>query len=189
SPISEGAAITGNAGDSSKASGTQTPTLTVNSLSTNETGDFNVTVMTSASVSPQSITSSNAHVVVNPPQPVSIAYLRSLEDKTTWQPTDTASVFAIDGVITTFTNITSGATASYYIQDATAGINLFVTGDASFRPTLGDLVHAAGTLSIFNQNLELIVNSQNPYQTYAITGHTNVLPAPVVFGPFSLTNN
>ncbi len=127
--------------------------------------------------------------MVNPPQPVNIAYLRSLESTTTWLPTDTASVFAIKGVITTFTNITTGSTASYYIQDATAGINLFITGDPSFRPTLGDIVSAAGTLSLFNGTLEVIVNSANPYQTYAIVGNTNVMPAPVVFAPFSLTNN
>lgn len=187
--LTDGNAVTGNAGDSSIVSGSQTPTLVVSKISTNETGDYSVHVTSAAAVTPSDITSTNAHVVVNPPQPVSIAYLRSLEDPTTFQPTDTASVFSITGVITTFTNITSGSTASYYIQDATAGINLFVTGDASFRPTIGDIVSAAGTLSIFNQNLELAVDSTNPYQNYGITGRTNLVPAPFVFGPFSLTNN
>jgi hypothetical protein len=148
-----------------------------------------VTVTTTASVSPNTITSTNAHLTVNPPVPVNIAFLRNLLDRTTYQPTNTSDVFSIRGVITTFTNITSLVTASYYIQDATAGINLFITGDASFRPTMGDVVTAAGTLSSFNNTLELIVDSTNPYQNYAVAGQTNLLPAPYVFGPFSLTNN
>ncbi|MEY2427701.1 MAG: hypothetical protein QOJ40_586, partial [Verrucomicrobiota bacterium] len=187
--LTENAHATGNPGDNSLVTGSTSPNLTISGLSTNETGDYSVAVTTTALVSPNSITSTNAHVVVNPPAPVSIAYLRSLIDTTTFLPTDTASVFAINGVITTFTNITSGTTASYYIQDATAGINLFITGDASFRPTIGDVVSAAGTLSLFSGTLELSVNSLNPYQTYGIVGHTNVMPAPYVFGPFSLTNN
>lgn len=188
-PLTEGQPVTGQPGDISIVSGSQTPTLTVSKVSTNETGDFTVTVTTTASVTPNSITSTNAHITVNPPVPVNISFLRSLEDPTTWQATNTSDVFAISGVITTFTNITSGTTASYYIQDATAGINLFITGDASFRPTLGDIVTASGTMSSFNNTLELIVDSTNPYQTYSIVGHTNYLPAPFVFGPFSLTNN
>jgi len=188
-PLTDGQPVTGQAGDISIVTGSQTPTLTVSKLSTNETGDFTVTVSTTAAVSPNSITSGNAHITVNPPVPVNISFLRSLEDPTTWQATNTSDVFAITGVITTFTNITSGTTASYYIQDATAGINLFITGDASFRPTMGDIVTASGTMSSFNNTLELIIDSTNPYQTYSIIGHTNFLPAPLVFAPYSLTNN
>jgi hypothetical protein len=188
-PLADGQAVTGQPGDISIVSGSQTPTLTVSKLSTNETGNFSVTVTTTAAVTPNSITSANGHISVNPPAPVNISFLRSLEDSTTWQATNTSDVFAITGVITTFTNITSGTTASYYIQDATAGINLFITGDASFRPTMGDIVTASGTMSSFNNTLELIIDSTNPYQTYSILGHTNYLPAPLVFAPFSLTNN
>jgi len=188
-PLTEGQPVTGQAGDISIVSGSQTPTLVVTKLSTNETGNFTVTATTTAPVLPNSITSGNAHLSVNPPVPVNISFLRSLEDSTTWQSTNTTDVFAVTGVITTFTNITSGTTASYYIQDATAGINLFITGDASFRPTMGDIVTASGTMSSFNNTLELIIDSTNPYQNYAIVGHTNYLPAPLVFSPFSLTNN
>jgi hypothetical protein len=186
SPLTDGLPVTGNAGDLSVVAGSQTPTLSVSSLSTNETGNYTVTV--TGSVAPS--TNTTSAVTVNPPRLVNIAYLRSLVDHTTWQPTDTASVFAISNcVVTMYTNVTSGTTASYYIQDATAGIDLFVTGDATFRPQLGDLVSAAGTLSAFNNALELAVNSSNPYQFYGITGHTNLLPAPYVFGPLSLTND
>ncbi|PYJ03812.1 MAG: hypothetical protein DME25_11190, partial [Verrucomicrobia bacterium] len=47
---------TGGAGDDSVVSGSGTPTLSIRLLSTNETGDYTVTVTTSASVSPNSIT-------------------------------------------------------------------------------------------------------------------------------------
>src|SRR5207244_4187891 len=107
----------------------------------------------------------------------------------TWQPTDKTTLYGITGIITTFTNITGGTTASYYIQDATAGINLFITGDASFRPTIGDIVSAAGTLSSFDQNLELAINATNANQSYAIVGHTNLLFVPNVLGDFAQTNN
>jgi len=147
-------------------------------------------VASTAVVVPNLITSSNAHITVNPLQAVSIAYLRSLLDTTTWQPKDVGSVFALSNVVViSYTNITSGSTASYYVQDATAGINLFVTGDSSFRPTIGDLLSAAGTLSSFNNNLELIVNTGiNSYEFYQISGHTNLLPTPFVFGDYTLTN-
>jgi hypothetical protein len=190
-PLIDGSAVTSNPGDASLVSGALSPTLLIKGLSTNETGDFSVTVTTTAAVTPNSITSSNAHITVNPPTPVSIAYLRSLEDHVNWQPTDTASVYVVsNAVVISFTNVTSGSTASYFVEDGTAGINVFVTGDPSFRPTLGDLLSVGGTLSGFNNDLELFVNPAiNPYVFYTTSGHTNVLPAPQVFAPFSLTNN
>lgn len=186
-PLTDGGPVTGNPGDISVVSGAQTPTLTVSHLSTNETGNYMVTV--NGGIPPA--TNTTCAVTVNPPQLVNIAYLRSLVDHTTWQPTDTGSLFAVSNcVVTTFTNLTSGTTASCYIQDATAGINLFITGDATFRPEMGDILSAAGTLSSFNNSLELAVNtSVNPFEHYAITGHTNLLPNAYVFGPLSLTNN
>jgi hypothetical protein len=42
---------------------------------------------------------------------------------------------------------------------------------------------------MYNNNLELECEADNdPYQTFAIVGHTNTLPAPFVFSPL-LTNN
>ena len=164
-------------GDNVTIAGSQSPTLVLTGVSTNESGLFSVTVTGGFG----SATSTNATLTVNPVKQVSIAYLRSLENTSTWQAGNTADTFAITGVVTMYTNVTSGTTASYYIQDGTAGIDLFVTGDASFRPHLGDIVAATGTLSSFNNALEIAVNSQNPYQSYAIIGHTNLLPAPIVF--------
>jgi hypothetical protein len=192
--LTENSPVTGNAGDISVASGVQTPTLTVKLVGTNEAGDFSFMVTSGASVSPNSITSSNAHVVVKPVTPVNIVYLRNLEDTLTWQPTDTTTLYAVsNAVVTSFTN-TSGV-GGYYIQDATAGINLFVSNDPTFIPHMGDLVTAVGVLSSFNNNLELacfVTNASafyTPYAYAAVTGHTNLLPAPMVFAPYSQTNN
>jgi hypothetical protein len=187
SPLTDTQPVTANAGDSSVVSGSQTPTLTVNFISTNETGLYAVTV-TGGYGSPAS---TSVAVTVNPAKVVTIAYLRSLESLATgWQVTDTADIFTVsNAVCTIYTNVTSGTTASYYVQDASGcGLNLFVTGDATFRPQMGDLVSFSGTLSMYDNNLETDITSGAPYQFYGVTGHTNVLPAPVVFS-LAYTNN
>ena len=177
-PLVDGAAVTSNTGDLSVVSGSQTPTLVVTGLSTNETGNYTVTVTGGDAPAATATTA----VTVTPAKAVSIAYIRSLEDTSTWQVTDTSSIFAIsNAVITMYTNVTGGTTASYYIQDATGGLDLFVTGDASFRPQMGDIVNVSGTLSSYNNSIELLINSSNPYQYYHVVGHTDVLPAPFVY--------
>jgi hypothetical protein len=181
-----------NPGDVSVVSGSQSPTLTITGVSTNESGIYTVTV--TGGVAPPA-TSTNAVVTVNPPQAKTIAFLKTLLNTSTWQPTDTSSTFSINGVVTTVTNLTSGNTSSYYIQDSTGGIDLFVTGDSSFRPNRGDVVKASGTLSSFNNTLELACNAANPYQSYGVVAPSNYstlpawaitnLPAPAVFNPLS----
>jgi hypothetical protein len=83
------------------------------------------------------------------------------------------SEYAIEGTVTTYTNITSGSTASYYIQDATGGIDLFVTGDSTFRPLVGSDVIAAGTLDVFDNELELEVNALSAADVYFVNTGTN----------------
>ncbi|HWX21787.1 MAG TPA: CHRD domain-containing protein [Candidatus Binatia bacterium] len=180
-----GSPVTTQPGDASVVNGSQSPTLVVTGVSTNETGAYYVTV--NGGLAP-SVTSTNAQITVLPPQTRTIAFLRGLLNTNTWTPTDTTTTFNITGVVTTVTNLTSGTTSSYYVQDSTAGINLFITGDAGFRPTRGDVVTANGTLSSFNNSLELACNALNPYQTYSILSHSNTLPAPSVFS-FTFTNN
>src|SRR5262249_13931189 len=110
--LSDGSSVTGLGGsDVSVVSGSQTPLLTVTKVNTNITGDFYVVVTTTAPVSPNSIQSTNAHITVNPPTAVSIAFLRNLEDKTTWQATDVGTVYVIsNATVISFTNVTGSAT-------------------------------------------------------------------------------
>jgi hypothetical protein len=88
---------------------------------------------------------------------VSLGYLRTLTDSSNSYAVTTpqSQLWQVTGMITTVTNTTSGNTASYYIQDASGGMNLFVTGGASFRPEIGDVVTAVGYLNSFQGNLEL----------------------------------
>ena len=170
--------------DSATVTGSQSPTLTISSVTTNDSGAYTVTV--SGGVGAPA-TSAPATLTVALPPAVSIAFLRTLVDTNTWSATNTTSIFNITGVITVTTNQSSGQ-SSYYIQDSTAGINLFVTGITTFRPQLGDIVTASGALSSFNNNLELVCVPANPAHSYTVIGHQEALPAPVVFSPL-LTNN
>jgi hypothetical protein len=97
-------------------------------------------------------------VVTNVPS-VSLGYLRTLTDPTSWTTDASASqLWQVTGMITTLTNTTSGNTASYYIQDATGGMNFFVTGGSAFRPNIGDVVTAVGYLDTYQGNLEIEVD-------------------------------
>ena len=176
----------GLAGDTSVTSGAQSPYLKIASVSTNQAGVYTAEVVGGAGTR----VSSPATLTIVPPRPVTIAYLRSLFDTSTWQPTDKTTLFNITGVITTYTNTTSGSTSSYYVQDETAGINLFVTGTgaANFRPQFGDKVTASGTLLSFQNNLELQCLASNPYQTYSVLSRSNALPAPKVVS-IDITND
>ena len=139
------------------------------------------------------VVSTNAVLTVVNPQQVTIAYLRTLVDPGTgFYPTNSPPTipYQITGTVTTFTNITSGNTASYYLQDGTAGINIFATGGSSFRPAQGDVVTFVGVLSAYTTGLELYADTADnnyPYTSYTDTGVTNALPAPISI-PFTVTN-
>jgi hypothetical protein len=110
---------------------------------------------------------------------VTIGYLRSLLDPDTFQPANETDFYEITGVVTTATNLTTGDTSSCYIQDATGGINLFVTDGSDFRPALGDVVTAIGTLSSYYDNFELDVTEGTTGYTNFIVSHGSPQPTPI----------
>jgi hypothetical protein len=130
---------------------------------------------------------------------VGLGYLRTLVDtNNNYAPTVPVSdLFQVTGIITTVTNTTSGLTASYYIQDDTGGMNLFVTGGQTFRPQIGDEVTAVGYVNSFQGNLELEADltGQNNATSVQVLSN-NIASYPVAktlnwgteFGP-NLTNN
>jgi hypothetical protein len=138
-------------------------------------------------VAPNGVVSTNAVVTVLNAPSVSIEFLRTLVDpNNNYQPTNTQP-FQVTGVITTYTNITSGNTASYYLQDGTAGINIFATFGSTFRPAEGDIVTYVGVLSSFSSGLELFADTTDlPYTSYTDLG-PGTLPAPLAI-PFTITN-
>ena len=162
-------------------------TYTLNNVQTNFSGaSYKVSVVNDVNVT--NITSTNAVLTVLQPQVVSIGYLRTLVDPVTFSATPSIP-YQVTGTVTTYTNLTTGNTASYYLQDGTGGINIFATLGSTFRPAQGDVVTWIGVLSSFATGLELYADPSGlyPYTSYTDTGTTNALPAPIAI-PFNVTN-
>jgi hypothetical protein len=132
-------------------------TLTLQNVTGDQNGSYDCVISNVCSGSLYVTNSPSAVLTVTNIPPVSIGFLRTLTDKNNgYAPTvPLSSLYQVTGIITTVTNTTSGDTSSYYIEDATGGMNLFVTGGSSFRPQIGDVVTAAGFLSGFQGNLEI----------------------------------
>ena len=157
--------------------------LELDNVTTNTSASYSVAV-TNDVVANGVVSTNGVLTVLNPPV-VSIAYLRSLQDpNNSYSPTvPLTQPFQVTGTVTTVTNLTTGNTSSYYLQDGTAGINIFVTGGSSFRPAQGDVVTFVGVLSTFSTGLELYADSTAgslfPYTSYTDTGNTAPLPTPI----------
>lgn len=158
--------------------------------------NYSATYKVAATNANGGIVTSNAVMSVIVPPSVSIAFLRQLVDPANnWQATNSKTAYQVTGTITTFTNITAGNTTSYYLQDATAGINIFATFGSTFRPAQGDVVTFIGVMSNFSSGLELFADpvagdpsSSVPYTSYVDTGSNVPLPVPLVI-PYTITNN
>jgi hypothetical protein len=171
-------------------------TYSFNAAPTNFSATYFVAVTNNLTTS--GIVSTNAVLTVLNPAQVTIAYLRTLVSATAaggaYFPTNSppSIPYQVTGTVTTFTNLTSGNTASYYLQDGTAGIDIFVTGGSSFRPAQGDVVTFIGVLSGFTSGLELDADSTAgslyPYTSYVDTGTNVALPTPVYLTYNNLTN-
>jgi hypothetical protein len=129
-------------------------------------------------------TSHTASLTVTDAPVVSIGFLRTLVDPKTFGSTNTSLMYRTTGLITTATNITSGNTASYYLQDSSGGINLFVTGGSAFRPNMGDVVTAVGFLSSFGGSLEMVadltgsIGARNATLVQILSNNIAAYPAP-----------
>jgi hypothetical protein len=166
------------------------PTLTLPSaaVTTNISGSTYKVAVTNDIV-PNGVVSSNAVLTVNNPPHVSIGFLRTLVDPSTFLPTASSSQpYEVTGVVTTYTNITTGDTSSYFLQDGTGGINIFATFGSTFRPAQGDVVTFTGVLSSFTSGLELVAGDIiRPYTSYSIISNSFPLPTPKPI-LFSVTN-
>jgi len=172
---------------SPNVSGVDSGTLTIIGIHTNNGTAGNYTCIASNEFGLS--TNANAFAQAIAPVQVSIAYLRTLVDGVNFLATNSTSLWEATGTVTTLTNITTGNTASYYLQDGTAGINIFATFGSTFRPAQGDVVKFVGLLSSFNSTLELLADTTgNPATSYSVIGSAATLPAPKVI-PFSITNN
>jgi hypothetical protein len=164
----------------------ETSTYEIDNVAVNNSATYKVAVTNDVVVN--GVVSTNAVVTVINPPGVSIAYLRTLVDpNNNYTATNSTQPYQVTGVITTYTNLTTGNTASYYLQDGTAGINIFATFGSTFRPALGDVVTFVGVLSSFSSGLELYADTTTrTYTSYADLG-AGTLPAPLAI-PFTITN-
>ena len=165
-------------------------TLELDNVTTNFAASYKVAVTNNLNPN-NGIVSTNAVLTVINPQQVTIAYLRTLVDPLNgYNPTNSPPTIAyqVTGTITTFTNLTTGNTASYYLQDGTGGIDIFATGGSTFRPAQGAVVTFIGVLSGYATGLELYADTADtsfPYTSYTDTGNTNALPTPISI-PFNV---
>jgi hypothetical protein len=169
----------------------QTSTLELDNVTTNFAASYKVAA-TNDIVPTQGIVSTNAVLTVINPLQVTIAYLRTLVDPLNgYMPTNNLTIpYQVTGIITTYTNTTTGDTFSYYLQDGTGGIDIFGTFGSTFRPQLGDVVTYVGVLSGYATGLELYSDTTTrPYTSYVVLSNNIAgLPAPLPVS-FGVTSN
>ena len=152
----------------SPISGQTGPTLTLNYVTTGQSGSQYLVIVTN---SVNSATSHVATLTVNPaPGPIvtNIAYLHTLHDAN-FVLTDTTNLYQVEGIVTTIGDLvttTGGAVDSFFIQDGTGGIDVFFRGGFGYGadsvPAQGDRVRVTAPLLQFNGMLELNPTNANP---------------------------
>ena len=135
----------------------------------------------------QSTNTAIAKLTAVPPVATTIGYLRTLIDPVTLKNTNTTTFWAVTGVCISKTNFTTANNASYFIQDSTAGICVYWTGNSTFRPNGGDIISVVGPLSDYAGLQEFALNTTVPGTSATVIGHTNLPPALVL--PLNFTNS
>jgi hypothetical protein len=120
------------------------------------------------------------------PIPATIAFLRTLRNPTTYAVTDQTNLYTIDGIVTT-PNVISGPLQSYFVQDATGGMDVFNRDGAFPLPAVGDHVKITGPLFNFNGLLEMNITNANPSHHVLNLG-AGTLPTPAGFDFASASN-
>ena len=100
---------------------------------------------------------------------VNISYLRSLLDNVNYVPTDTNTLFTVEGIVVTFTNMSTATNTLFYLQDSTAGIAVFME-DGSVRPKAGDKVRVTGPIIGFSGLLEFYISQHYCPVRFGVTG-------------------
>lgn len=159
--------------------GATAATLSLPNVSATNAGTYFVVItntlgsVTSAPVT-LTVTSGTSIIATN------IAYLHTLLDPVNYNPTDTTNLYQVEGIVTTFTNMTSGtANASFYIEDSTAGVAVFWSGGFASLPPAGAKVSVVAPLSSFNGLLELAPSASKAATSVTVLSTNNPLPAPV----------
>lgn len=117
-----------------------------------------------------------------------IAHLRTLLDPVDLTPADTATLFTVEGVVTSWVNLTGpSANVLFFLQDDTGGVATFWTGGTSgFIPRAGDRVRVTAPLGHFNGLLQLEPDFANPAHKVERLSTDNPRPAPRPVSPTEL---
>ncbi len=160
--------------------GKNAATLVLNGVTTNQAGNYQVVVSNAAgSVRSDIVTLT----VQEPPPPVTsdMAFIRTLVDPANYLPTDTTTLYTVEGIVTTHINLTTTADALFYMQDNTGGIAVFVSGGAGVVPPAGAKVRVTAPLTHFNGLLEFRVTASNPQHSVTTLSTGHPLPDPTPF--------
>jgi hypothetical protein len=119
-----------------------------------------------------------------------IAYLRSLVGTSDWVPTNTNTLFTVEGTVTTHTNLSlDPAYELFCMQDGTSGIAVLFTGGANqFMPQAGDRLRVTASLTSINGLLLLAPNYANITNVVWRLSASNALPVPAALNFADNTN-
>jgi Immunoglobulin domain/Family of unknown function (DUF5689) len=169
-------------------SGTNAATLTLTGVNLNQGGVY----FASATNIVGKTNSPPITLVVNPIPNVSISALRTMVDAS-FAPTNTTSLFTIQGIVTTWTNLTTAGNSEFCIQDSSGGITVFWSGAAASTnlPQAGTMMSVTAPLSSFDGLLEVepvFTNAQHVVKVLS-TGNPLPAPQPLPFDPNIVNNN
>ncbi len=175
-----------SAGTTNVISGAAGTSFTTNFVPTSVSGSgfFSIASNTLgfATSSVATLTVTNIPVVVT-----NIAYLHTLQNAS-YVLTNGTTLFQVEGVVTTTGNLVTGSPAnSYFIQDATGGIDVFYRAGPAV-PAAGTLVRITAPLLQFNGLLEMSPTNGNPSHIITNLSTGNPLPTPAFFDFATLTN-
>jgi hypothetical protein len=157
------------------------PTLTLPGVTFGSDGLYYVT----ATGADGHTNSTPVNVLVTPPPMVTIAYLHSLmtlDDSGSYNINGT-SVYNVQGVVTTFGPISANGDAygEFYMQDATAGIYVYVANQGSNAvPPPGALVSVTGPVTVYDGQLEMDPNVTTSSNNVTVLSYNNQIPAPLL---------
>lgn len=109
-----------------------------------------------------------------------IGFLRSQLNPDTLVPTDTTTVYEVEGVVTTWVNLTTATSGLFYMQDGDAGIAVFHGGAANVVPPAGARVRVKAPVTHFNGLVELSPSASNPAHAVTVLSTNNPAPAPLL---------
>jgi|GEM_PF-496093 len=156
--------------------GATTPTLSINNVFPGLSGNqYFVTITNQFG----STNSAKASLTVSPAPTLSVAQFRAKVDGS-FAPTNTTAIYTLQGIVTTWADMTGVANTEFYMQDNTGGIAVFWSGanGTTNLPPAGALVRVTGPMAAFNGLLEIQPVFTNALHSVVVLSTNNPLPTP-----------